>query len=259
MFGGRGKDPAAQTEDIGRDNIKASEYGLSNLKIVADNLVDWTTEEEDDFTDLEELHGEMLSVFRRYIFHVVSMVGGVNETLLTKEQAGVPYQVVDRQEQINALSFLADHVWEPSYWLIDKKMVSNFASEGMQSSLININKRVLSVLTDHEKLNLMLDTTSSLKGKGLEPSELLELLSDDLIGDIERPDLAQRELQKHLVHRLYQLMENDKVAMEIKGLALQQLNKVKANFEALASVNDIQEAHYDYMVFQIASILEKAD
>ncbi|MDR9400059.1 MAG: zinc-dependent metalloprotease, partial [Psychroflexus sp.] len=117
MFGGRGNDPAAQTEDIGRDHIKASQYGLSNLKIVADNLVDWTTDEDDDFTDLEELHGEMLGVFRRYIFHVVSMVGGVNETLLTKEQAGVPYQVVDRQEQINALSFLADHVWEPSYWL----------------------------------------------------------------------------------------------------------------------------------------------
>ena len=259
MFGGRGNDPAAQTEDIGRNHIKASEYGLSNLKIVADNLVDWTTEEDDDFTDLGELHGEMLGVFRRYIFHVVSMVGGVNETLLTKEQAGVPYQVVDRQEQINALSFLADHVWEPSYWLIDKKMVSNFASEGKLSSLININKRVLSALTDHEKLNLMLDTTNSLKGKGLEPGELLGMLSDDLIGDIERPDLAQRELQKHLVHRLHQLMENDKAAMEIKGLALQQLNKMKAHFEALPSDNDIQEAHYDYMVFQIESILEKAD
>lgn len=259
MFGGRGNDPAAQTEDIGRDHIKASQYGLSNLKIVADNLVDWTTDEDDDFTDLEELHGEMLGVFRRYIFHVVSMVGGVNETLLTKEQAGVPYQVVDRQEQINALSFLADHVWEPSYWLIDQNMVTKFASEGKTSSLIKINKRVLKSLTSYKKLNIMLDAANSLKGKGLKPNELLTILADDLVYNIEQPDLVQRELQKYFVHRLHQLLENDDAAMEVKGLALKQLKEMKINLDGFTSDNDTQEAHYEYIVFQIDSILESAD
>ena len=259
MFGGRGNDPAAQTEDIGRDHIKASSYGLSNLKIVADNLVDWTTDSGDDYTDLEELHGELLSVYRRYIFHVVSIVGGVNETLLMKDQKGIPYQVVDRQEQKNALSFLSDHVWQPQYWLIDKEMVSSFASKGKISRLVDMNKRVLSSLTSRKKLNLMLDTTNSLTGKGLTPHELLDILAEDILYNLDKPDLIQREIQKHWVHRLHQLMENDKSSMELKGIALQELYDSKDYINKLTVENDQLKAHFAYLSFQIDQILDKTD
>ena len=36
MFGSGGNDPDTQTENIGDDPIKASEYGLKNLKVVAE-------------------------------------------------------------------------------------------------------------------------------------------------------------------------------------------------------------------------------
>ena len=38
MFGGYGNDPNSQTENIGDDPIKASMYGIKNLKIVADKV-----------------------------------------------------------------------------------------------------------------------------------------------------------------------------------------------------------------------------
>jgi len=38
-----GFDPASQTEDIGNDHVKASSYGIKNLKIVAKNLPEWTS------------------------------------------------------------------------------------------------------------------------------------------------------------------------------------------------------------------------
>ena len=44
MFGSGGNDPDTQTENIGDDPVKASNYGLKNLKIVANNLDDWTTD-----------------------------------------------------------------------------------------------------------------------------------------------------------------------------------------------------------------------
>ena len=75
MFGGRGNDPNAQTENIGDDPIKASTYGLSNLKIVAKNLMDWTLSPNYNYDDLAELYGEMVGVYRRYIYHVHSMIG----------------------------------------------------------------------------------------------------------------------------------------------------------------------------------------
>ena len=77
QFGSGGTDPDSQTENIGDDPIKATTYGLSNLKIVAKNLEDWTTEDGQNFDDLKELYLEMVSVYRRYIYHVANLVGGV--------------------------------------------------------------------------------------------------------------------------------------------------------------------------------------
>ena len=56
-------DPTAQTEDIGNNSIKASTYGLKNLKIVAKNLSSWTSDKTNNYEDLEELYGELLGVW----------------------------------------------------------------------------------------------------------------------------------------------------------------------------------------------------
>ena len=44
-------DPRSQSEDLGDDAMKASEYGLKNLKIVIDNLLKWTYEDGKSYTD----------------------------------------------------------------------------------------------------------------------------------------------------------------------------------------------------------------
>ena len=49
MYGSGGNDPNTQTENIGDDPIKASGYGLKNLKIVARNLDKWTTKKGQSF------------------------------------------------------------------------------------------------------------------------------------------------------------------------------------------------------------------
>ena len=90
MFGSYGNDPNSQTENIGDDPVKASNYGLKNLKYVSKNIEDWTTKDGASYEDLNELYGELISVYRRYIYHVISLIGGVNETLMNKGQEAIP-------------------------------------------------------------------------------------------------------------------------------------------------------------------------
>ena len=59
-------DPQSQTECIGDDPIKASNYGLKNLKYVSKNLPSWTSDITNNYQDLEELYGELLGVYSRY-------------------------------------------------------------------------------------------------------------------------------------------------------------------------------------------------
>jgi hypothetical protein len=249
MFGGRGNDPNAQTEDIGDNSVLASTYGLSNLKIVAENLEQWTTISGQSYEDLEELHGEMLSVYRRYIFHVASVVGGVHETLLTKGQTGEPYQVVDKAKQEKALEFISENVWTPQYWLIDNALVSKFSKSGKLKSIINLNKTILNRLMEADRLNLMWDTNSSLIGNGLSPQELLDRLADDLVYERIAPDPVERELQKHFAHQLKELMNDDGLALELKGKSLALQDELKSYAKTKKGSKDkTLNVHYSYII-----------
>ena len=124
MFGSYGIDPDSQTENIGDNPIKSSTYGLSNLKIVVKNLEKWIIKEGSNYKDLNELYGELIGVYRRYVYHVVSMIGGVNQTLLNKGQNGIPYVNVPKEKQLNALNFLKINLWTSPVWLYDKKIIS---------------------------------------------------------------------------------------------------------------------------------------
>lgn len=248
MFGSGGNDPAAQTEDIGDNSVKASTYGLSNLKIVAKNLDAWTTSEGQNFDDLEELYGEMLGVYRRYIYHSVKNVGGINETLLHKGQQGIPYKVVGKDKQKEALEFLNKNVWTPQYWLVDEALVSKFAKTGKLESLTKLNAGVLKQLLDVKRLNTMWDSHSTLPGDGLSPQELMDILTTDIIYSRLTPDKVESELQKNLLHQLMELVEDKDIALELKGHSLAILTELKRQLEGKVRDEDMAlMGHFMYM------------
>ncbi|HBT08495.1 MAG TPA: zinc-dependent metalloprotease, partial [Leeuwenhoekiella sp.] len=90
----RGVDPHSQTESLGDDNIKASLYGLANMKKVVPNLIDWTTKDGYGYDDLDEVYGELTRLWRGYVYHVITNVGGIYETRKTADQEGVVYEPV---------------------------------------------------------------------------------------------------------------------------------------------------------------------
>ena len=88
-------DPRSQNEDLGDDAVKASNYGINNLQTILDNLVDWTTEDAENYDDLEELYGQVAIQWNRYVGHVARNVGGWYEnfkTAVTKK--GLVYEMV---------------------------------------------------------------------------------------------------------------------------------------------------------------------
>ena len=249
MFGGRGNDPNSQTENIGDDPIKASSYGLSNLKIVAKNLIDWTLSPNDNYDDLAELYGEMVGVYRRYIYHVHSMIGGVYQTRHhTNQNTVVTYQNVERNKQLAALDFLKVHLWKTQNWLMNKQIISEIKGEGGLINLQNLQRSALNRLLSVRRLNRMLSANASLVGQGMDAAELLNRLYTDLITAPQELDLSQKSLQLHFATQLKALLEEDKlnpsVKAEIKGMLykLEKLAKKKSK-----TTNESNKNHFNYL------------
>jgi ribosomal protein S18 acetylase RimI-like enzyme len=78
-FGGEGgnSDPRAQTEDLSDNAVKASEYGIKNLKHILAKLPEWTKEEGDKYDNLSQMYSQITGQFSRYMVHVLRNIGGV--------------------------------------------------------------------------------------------------------------------------------------------------------------------------------------
>lgn len=167
-------DPQSQTEGLGDDPIKASDYGLKNLKYVAQHLPEWTSDVTNNYNDLEELYGELLGVYGRYVGHVVTNVGGVYENLKTPEQEGVIYTPLNKAAQKSSLQWLHKNVFETQKWLIDKSILQNIDHAGYFERLRGTQARHLSSLLSPDRLGRLIDaetTQTSYYGA-------LEMLSD---------------------------------------------------------------------------------
>ena len=105
-FGSAGIDPSSQTEDLGDDAVKASEYGIANLKRIMPKLIDWTTEDGETYSELGYMYGQVLGQFGRYMGHVSNNIGGIYQYYKTSDQDGAVYTHVKKSHQQKCMNFL---------------------------------------------------------------------------------------------------------------------------------------------------------
>ena len=252
QFGSGGTDPDSQTENIGDDPIKATAYGLSNLKIVAKNLEKWTTADGQNFDDLKELYLEMVSVYRRYIYHVANLVGGVRETRVVKGQIEQVYENVPRSDQLMALNTLEREVWNSPMWLLDPALISQFEDEGRLSLIGNLQKALVYRLLSTRKLNQMISSAESVKGNPLSTKELMNTLVAQIVKDAKSLDALKKGLQLALVERLIELKEDEKANPVVRAEAFDTLSELKAYFKSKQKGSD----HYRFAFYLTENALK---
>ena len=246
MFGSRGNDPNAQTENIGDDPIRATNYGLKNLRIVAKNLDAWTTPQGATYDDLAELYGELIGVYRRYMQHVAAMVGGVYETRINKGQDALPYRPVPQTKQIEALSFLDQNLWQNPRWLLMPEWAAQFSQEDWMDKVGGVQRSVVNRLLRVSQLNAMAAADESMIGDPLSVAQMLSEAQTSIFG-VAPSDELTRNLQIYWIKRLQEVMAEDKLAPSVAGSLHQSLTKAQKHFKSRRSNgNDAARAHASY-------------
>ncbi|WP_417860936.1 zinc-dependent metalloprotease [Winogradskyella sediminis] len=271
-FSGRGNyDPTAQTEDIGNNSIKASTYGLKNLKIVAKNLPKWTSDQTDNYEDLEELYGELLSVWSRYIGHVVTHIGGVVEDTKNPSQEGAVYNPVAREDQKAALRWLQNNAFKTPIWLIDKSILQNINYAGYTDRIRGLQARHLNNLLSFERLGRIIDH-NAIDTKNYAALDFLRDLRRGIWSEANsgtNVSIYRRNLQRVYLEAMFQLMTEDLDKnrsrqyfnvnqSDIRALVRGELNRVKELLISASknSINTETKYHYLDAVERINVILD---
>ncbi len=270
-----GADPRVQTEDLGDDPVKASGYGISNLKVAAANLVAWTSRPGEDYADLEELYGELVGQWGRYVRHVVGVVGGVHEIRKTADQDGAVHQPVPRTRQQEAMRFLDAQVFRTPTWLVDPEVLTRLMSDGGVERLTTQQVRILEALLSPDRMQRLVEIEAYAPRDAYPLAEFLDDLTAMVWAELGagRPiDVYRRALQRGYLDRMTFLREDrdadapgprsgprvELSRSDIRPLVRDRLRRLRADVRAAATRTGdrMTRVHLEDVLVRIDRILE---
>lgn len=150
---GNRSDPRCLTEDLSDDVIKASEYGIRNLKIQLANLPQWSYEKNDiNNTNLTAIYNQILSQFSRYNGHVMRQIGGYYKDFKTVDQKGDIFTPTPREKQKSAMDYLQRNIFTEPTWLIENDYMRRMTSDPQQVT-ISVGVKTLTTLLGSTSFN----------------------------------------------------------------------------------------------------------
>jgi hypothetical protein len=201
-------DPRLQNEDLGNNAMKASAYGIANLKRILPNLEKWSFQKGEDFDDVQTLYNEVIGQYNRYIGHVTMNIGGMNENFKTYDQTGPVYGFVSKGLQHDAVDFLNKQVFTTPYWLINNNELSRFDNGLVINRIKAVQVNALTNVINASRMARMFDNESKNGAKAYTVAELFTDLRGGVFGT-GKPDQFKRNLQRGYIDNLKAMLNED--------------------------------------------------
>ncbi|WP_303317213.1 zinc-dependent metalloprotease [Flavivirga abyssicola] len=270
-------DPSSQTEDLGNDAIKASNYGIKNLKRIVPNLRIWLAKDSEDYDDLKEIYDQLIKQYSRYMGHVVNNIGGIYEDYKTFEQAGAVYTHVDKTHQKKCLNFIQDQLFKTPKWLIDPDIFNKIEASGYIDRIRGVQVRTLNRILAPRHLARSIENEAINGNNAYKITDIMGDLRNGLWKELyaaSKIDVYRRNLQKAHVERLAYLITAKSESKsrynpskstpiftsqsDIPSVAKGELRRLKQSIRrAIPKVSDkISKYHLEDIVERIDHILE---
>lgn len=212
---GNSYDPTAQSEDLGDNSMKASEYGIANLKRIMPNLMEWTAEPEKpykDFDDLEEMYGQVITQFNRYMGHVKTNVGGVAEVYRAVGQDLPVYTHTAKETQKSAVAFLNKELFTTPEWMMQDDIFARTEDFGALERIRGVQANTLNAVLDMGRLGRVIENEALNGDEAYKITELFDDLRKGIWSELpsgKTIDVHRRALQRAYIERMEYLMTSD--------------------------------------------------
>lgn len=225
----RTNDARCQTEDLGDDAVKASEYGILNLKRELPLLPKWTYESGDIYgQNLSSMMNQVIGQFSRYCMHVMTNIGGVYCDYKTVDQPGAVFTDEPRVKQEEAFKFLNRHVLTEPTWLTSQPYVNRLVPNA-QAYVNRIGQRFVRNMVSASLISRLTSTYPA--------EDYLATLVDNLFTEArtqQKPSSYRAALQRTAVEGLTNYYASNRNS-EQTAIVLYQLRKLQRLFHAAQS------------------------
>jgi hypothetical protein len=272
-------DPSSQTEDLGDDAVKASMYGIANLKRIMPNLIEWTSEEGKNYDELSRMYTEVVGQYNRYAGHVTGNIGGIYENFKTSDQEGKVYTHVDKAHQEKCMKFINDQIFATPTWLLSDDIFGRIDFTGSVEKVRQIQVRTLNDLLDFGRMARMIENEAINGNSAYKLTSMMDDVRKGVWSEIygsSKIDTYRRNLQKAHIERLHYLLTNEPAAIpaewrrwikrtevnvsqsDIKSVTRFQLRQLERDIKsAIGRTSDtMSKIHLEDCLFRISQILD---
>ncbi|KAA3634201.1 MAG: DUF5117 domain-containing protein [Bacteroidetes bacterium] len=263
---GNPADPTSQTEDLGDDAVYASKMGINNLKRMVPELVEWSSQDGKDFSQLAEMYGNVYSQLGRYMRHVRTNVGGVYEYRKTADEEGVVFTSVSAKKQREAVRFINTQLFQTPEWLIEPEILQRIGGTSIIDRIGGLQRSTLNQLFEPNRMKRLIEAEAMAKNS----YALLDLFRDvqngiwSEVNSNAKVDVYRRNLQKAHVELMFKLIKDEKNNMavsDIKSAARGSLMKLRGKLAKAASraSHEPTQFHYRDVLARIDEVLDIED
>jgi hypothetical protein len=208
-------DPRYQTEDLSDNAMKASEYGIKNLKRIIPNLIEWSREDGESYKELDEIYGNVTAQYRRYLGHVMKNIGGIYDTPTTYDMEGPTFSPVPKATQKEAVEFLNTQLFKTPTWLLDQNVMNKIKPETGVEAIKALHEYAITTLFAGDRAVRLMET--GLTSKNYTLDELFTDLESGIWSETKTGkniDLYRRNLQKVYTEKLIDLLKPGKANVQ---------------------------------------------
>jgi hypothetical protein len=163
-----GSDPEDETEAVGdQDAIKATGWGLRNIRRIVPMVVPATVKPGEDNDDLDFLYGHVIGQWRVELAHVANIVGGSTSQEKWGGQTGPRFTYVPKARQQAAIKFLSENAFTTPTFLLDREILRRLTPTGDVARIHAAQASILNSLLQNARLLRVADANASGLGYAL--------------------------------------------------------------------------------------------
>ena len=199
--------------------VKASEYGIKNLKRIVPELMKWTKQDNEDYTNLSDIYNQVTGQFSRYMGHVSRNVGGIYKTPRVVEDSDPVYEFAPKAKQAEAVAFINQQLFTTPTWLISTDVYTKTGASPL-TVIGNIQDNTLSRFFSANTLNKLINAETTLGNNAYRMTDLFNDVKKGVWSELisrKTIDVYRRNLQKSYVNILRNLLNPPDITINLGG------------------------------------------
>ena len=236
--------------------MKASDYGIRNLKRIVKQLPQWVHEEADMGDNLSTAYSSVIGQMRRYVGHVTRNIGGVYHNYKSVEEEGSVYQVEEKERQRRALNWLDKNVLTEPHWLIAEPYITRL-TQNPERMIRSLADQTISSLCSSSTFGSL--AANSYDKRSYMPEDYATDLTNVLFRETatgEKLSSWRRYVQRTAVQRLLK-DEASSVSEDAHPFLISMIRRIQSRIQAAKSSDSVTRAHYQDLAQQIKMHFEK--